>query len=419
MDNSSNSQIPTHPKLRPVEPQWIDYQGQKLLLLRDPMGLAQESILIPQSLVPFVALCDGTRDLSQIRAAVMIRTGMDITLAGVADFVAQLDAALLLENGEFQRVTARILEDYRAASYRTPSHAGLVYPENPVSLREAFDAFCKKAPQNGARASLPTGRLAGMVCPHIDYARGHLTYAALWQRAAPLLENIELAIIFGTDHMGGLGMLTPTRQSYATPLGVLPTEREVVDGLAEALGPEKAFAEELHHLKEHSIELASVWLQHFLRGRRVPVVPVLCGSFHHFVTGEGSPEADPTLTDALDFLRQVVASRRTLVIAAGDLAHVGPAFGDRGSLDAVQRAKLKADDAESIDAICRGDAGAFFTRSRQEANARRICGLSPIYMTLACLDGVRGESLGYDQCPADNQGGSVVSIAGVLLYEGQ
>ena len=63
------------------------------------------------------------------------------------------------------------------------------------------------------------------------------------------------------------------------------------------------------------------------------------------------------------------------------------------------------------------DGDTFLGRSRRESDARRICGLPPIYLTLKLLKGARGESFGYDQCPADADGGSVVSIAGVLLYE--
>ena len=82
------------------------------------------------------------------------------------------------------------------------------------------------------------------------------------------------------------------------------------------------------------------------------------------------------------------------------------------------RAKLTAEDNESIADICRGDPEAFLQRSRNEMDSRRICGLSPIYLALKYLGGnVTGESLGYDQCSADPQGSSVVSIAGVLLYE--
>ena len=70
-----------------------------------------------------------------------------------------------------------------------------------------------------------------------------------------------------------------------------------------------------------------------------------------------------------------------------------------------------------MNAICNGDAASFFEHSRQESDARRICGLSPIYLTLKLLGNARGESMGYAQCPADEQGGSLVSIAGALLYQ--
>ena len=162
-----------------------------------------------------------------------------------------------------------------------------------------------------------------------------------------------------------------------------------------------------------------MWLHHFLDGRACAVVPILCGSFHHFVNGRGHPRDDERIGAALAYLRDATAERRTLVIAAGDLAHMGPAFGDETSLDAIARAKLAAEDSASMEDICGGDAAAFFERSRAELDSRRICGISPIYLMLEMLSdkGLRGESMGYDQCPADSQGGSVVSIAGALLYE--
>jgi hypothetical protein len=257
-----------------------------------------------------------------------------------------------------------------------------------------------------------------MVCPHIDYARGHATYAELWQRARSGLEEIELAIVLGTDHMGGPGTMTLTRQSYATPLGVLPTDVGVVEGVADVLGPDTAFAEEVHHVNEHSIELALVWMQHFLDGRPCRVVPVLCGSFHNFVTGEDDPGSDERIDAAIAALRQATAGRKTLVIAAGDLAHVGPAFGDTDPLDSVALTGLAARDDATISAICDGDSEAFFDGARQELDARRLCGLPPIYLALRYLNDARGEAVGYAQCPADDTGTSVVSIAGVLLYDG-
>jgi hypothetical protein len=37
---------------------------------------------------------------------------------------------------------------------------------------------------------------------------------------------------------------------------------------------------------------------------------------------------------------------------------------------------------------------------------------------LRLLEGTKGDSLGYDQCPADDQNASAVSIVGALLYDG-
>ncbi|HJO83812.1 MAG TPA: AmmeMemoRadiSam system protein B, partial [SAR202 cluster bacterium] len=100
------------------------------------------------------------------------------------------------------------------------------------------------------------------------------------------------------------------------------------------------------------------------------------------------------------------------------LAHVGPAFGDRLPLDADARSNLATADQKSIDAILAGDPEAFLDLSRQEEDARKICGLSAIYLTLRLLQGAQGEAFGYDQCPADDQNGSAVSIVGALLYDG-
>ena len=290
-----------------------------------------------------------------------------------------------------------------------------MYPSDPDELGAAIDAYGAGV-ETPIDAAAPPGRLVGVVSPHIDYERGGTTYAELWQRSAANLEDVELAIILGTDHHGGPGTLTPTRQSYTTPLGVLPTAVDVVDTLAGALGPDRAFAEELHHVTEHSIELAAVWFHHAIGGRPCPVVPVLCGSFGDFVAGEHDPEESEPIESAVACLREAAAGRRTLVIAAADLAHVGPAFGDGAPVDAVGRTALAGQDAASIAAICDGDADAFFSLSRQERDARKICGLSPIYVALRLLGTVRGESLGYVQCPADVSGSSVVSIVGALLY---
>jgi hypothetical protein len=237
----------------------------------------------------------------------------------------------------------------------------------------------------------------------------------VWRAAAQAAQQADLVILFGTDHQGSDGTLTLTRQSYATPWGVLPTDGEVVSVLARALGDDQAFAEELYHRSEHSIELAAVWL-HFIRGGApVPLVPILCGHFGVFVEGRADPASYRPFAVAVDVLREVMASRQTLVVAAADLAHVGPAFGDAHSVDFIARAQLRNADDRLLETIYAGDAAAFLEQLRREGNQRHVCGLPPIYLALRLLGEARGEPAGYDVCPADPQGTSVVTIAGAIL----
>ena len=408
--------IPDKPQLRPVEPNWVDHEGQRFLYLRDPLGMSDLTVLLPQQIAPLVMFMDGERSLSELRSALQQAAGVAVTEGDIRTIVSQLDQALMIENGSYIAAAKRSIAAYRNADFRPPSHAGPVYPDQPEALAETITKYVSLVPTPQPKAT--GGDLAGMLCPHIDYDRGHKTYAALWEAAKPDLSDIELVIILGTDHMGGLGKITPTRQNYATPYGTLPTDIEIVDKLASVIGSKAAFDEEIHHANEHSIELASVWLHHYTRDLEVSVVPILCGSFHHFTSGSRDPSDDENITATLELLREYMAQRRTLVISAGDLAHVGPAFGDAQPLDTGLRAKLRVNDKKSIEAMLNGDPAKFFEISREESDSRRICGLPPTYLMLRLLEGAKGDSFGYDQCPADDQNASAVSIVGALLYDG-
>jgi AmmeMemoRadiSam system protein B len=359
-------------------------------------------------------MLDGTRDLATIQAELTQQVGVEFPADRLGMLLQGMDDSLLLENGAYRVVQAKMVDEYRDAPHRRASHAGLVYPAEPDLLAEDLAGYA-----NGEIVALPsTAKVTGIVSPHIDYDRGGATYSELWRMCADAVQDVDLVIMLGTDHSGGAGRLTLTRQSYATPLGTLPTDLELVDGLAEILGPEHAYAEELHHVNEHSIELALVWMHHYMGGRAVPVLPILCGSFHEFVTENGDPAADDNISAAIQYIREATAGRRTLVVAAGDLAHVGPAFGDAEPIDAEGRESLMSRDEESIAAIRDGDAARFFALSSAEDDSRKICGLSCIYVALRLLEGAKGESVGYQQCAADPEGGSLVSIVGAVLWEG-
>jgi len=221
-----------------------------------------------------------------------------------------------------------------------------------------------------------------------------------------------IVILIGTDHYSP-EPITLTRQRYATPFGVLPTDAAIVDALAHALGEEAAFAGELYHRVEHSLELAAVWLQYVRGNPPCPVIPILVGSFARYIGGE-DPATDPRLEALMTALRQVMDTRRALVVISGDMSHVGPAFGG-APLSESDKAALRRSDEQVIDRMRAGDAAGFFRVIADTGDRQNICGLPPTYVALRLMGAVEGELAGYAQCPADDEGTSVVSICGMVF----
>jgi MEMO1 family protein len=217
-------------------------------------------------------------------------------------------------------------------------------------------------------------------------------------------------VIFGTDHFSEGYPITLTRQNYATPFGVLPTDTGIVDQLAGVLGEEAAFAGELHHRQEHSIELAAVWMHYMRKGRPIHMVPILTGS----LDSGPAPLPGERLDNFLDTLQNAARGRKTIVVAAGDLAHVGPAF-DTEPVTPGNLVLLKDADNELIQAICQGNAEGFYQAIQRVQDRNNVCGVAPIYLTLRLLAPLKGSSQGYAVCPADQANTSVVTVCGVTL----
>lgn len=403
-----------NPKLRAVNVHPIQHENQPMLLLDDPLRLSDTSIAVPRPLAALLMLMDGTRDPSRLEAALQVQAGVRLAPGLLEQLVAGLDAAFLLDNERFRQARAAAVETYRAAPFRPLTLDGASFDGRAemttAQLQGYLDAL-PPAPQFEGEAA----PIRGVISPHIDYQRGGPVYAEVWRAAAEAARQAELVIILGTDHRGGEGTLTLTRQSYATPFGVLPTEQSLVDALAGALGDEAVFGEELNHRQEHSIELAAVWLHLMRGGEAVSLLPILCGSFGAFVAGQGQPADHEPFARAVEVLQPAMAARQTLVMAAADLAHIGPAFGDRHGVDFIGRAQQRNADERLMASICAGDAESFFAQIRDEGDRRHICGLPPIYLTLRILGEVRGQQAGYALCPADPQGLSFVSVAGAIL----
>lgn len=400
------------PKLRLLDFQPVYHHGERMWLLRDPWQLSDNQLIFPQGLAQLLLLCDGTRTPEEIHADLVDLLGADVPYGIIEDSLTQLDRTYLLANERFEQRRIQVLSTYRAQPHRPPALAGPGYPADPTELSSLFNAYL-----NGNNID-ENRTWRGMVSPHIDYQRGGPVYAQVWQRVRRTLREVDLVLIFGTDHNGSPGSITFTRLPYATPYGVLPTDSSLIDRLAAAVGNEYAYAQELNHRNEHSIELSAVWLHRTFREMELepcPMVPILVGSFHHFLSNGIHPADDETFNRFLDTLKQETHGRRVLAVGSVDLAHVGPAFGDGFEMDATRRQRLRESDQHLMEAIARGDATDFFRQIRQVNDRYRICGFAPLYLMLSYLDGKEGVQVAYDQCPADHANTSLVSICGLLL----
>lgn len=391
----------------------IVHEGRAFVLLRDPLQLSDKLLIVPHELLAILALCDGTReDARALRASFELRFGLNIQESVIDELLRALDETMLLDNARYLEACDCVLGEYRQAPFRPPALAGTSYPADRDELRSLLDGFGSGPGRSVKMAARSSDRFA-LVSPHIDYARGGPVYAEVWMRANELVRAADLVVVFGTDHYGGDGELTLTRQNYATPFGILPTATAIVDELAEAIGV-AAFDGELRHRGEHSIELATAWLQYALDGNACEMVPILCGSFASFIRGDADEKTDSAIQGIIEVLRARAKGRRVLYVAAADLAHIGPAFGGE-PVDLPGRASLKEADDELIEHICAGNPHGFLAAIKRVQDCNNVCGVSPIYMMLRMIEGSRGIPAGYDRCPADEDGTSLVSICGVVF----
>ncbi|MCX6045262.1 MAG: AmmeMemoRadiSam system protein B [Chloroflexi bacterium] len=403
-----------YPKLRPLDMRPHTQAGQSYILLRDPTQLSDKNLLVPQFLAAALVYCDGAHDLQAIGRAFERQHGVMLPADLLTELLAALDEALMLENARTAAMRTHTLAAYRQAPFRPPALAGQAYPAEVGALQRLFQRYLDEVvEEERTGASTLVTEARGLLSPHIDYRRGGPVYAQVWKRAAALVKQADVVIMFGTDHYGS-DPFTLTRQNYATPYGVLPTAQWVIDALIDVIGEEAAFAGELRHRGEHSLELVATWLHHMRDGAPCAFVPILCGGFHSFIRNGQAPAADHLINCVIEALGVTTQQQRVAVIASGDLAHVGPAFGGR-PLDQTGRTRLRAADDTLIEEMCYGRADGFFEAIRSVQDRNNVCGVAPIYLTMRLLAATHGECTGYATCPADEHDTSVVTVGGVLF----
>ena len=416
--------LPERPRLRSLEVFPFEQDGQRMVGLRDPSGFTDQVAVLPIPLLDLVSLFDGDHAIDEIRDIMAARHGRRLTAEDVVAVAERLDEAGFLDSPRFARRRRRIEAAFAASPTRPAAHAGGAYAGAAEALREQIAGFFSHADGPGSAPGTalesaaatrgfdprsPQGAtsirrlrdsgIRGLLAPHIDFHRGGAVYAWAYKEVLER-SDADLFVVLGTCHAGMAEPFAATLKSFETPLGAVPADRDFLDALGRRYGGD-LFASEGAHRVEHSIEFQAVMLRWALGDRPFTMVPLLASFLHEAVwTGKGA-EVDARVPRFLAALAETLAAspRRVCVVGGVDLAHVGPRFGDAEPNTPAFLAEVERADRAMLETVTAGYAPAFFASVAADSDARRICGLSPIYTFLRVLPGAHGRLIRYRQWP--------------------
>jgi len=392
-----------NPCVRPLEVVPVRTGEQLAFVVRDPEGLTEEMLVISPLAFYLMALMDGSRSVLDIQVEFARRFGSILPSEKIEELIAQLDSHHLLENENYRGWRKGIIEEFRRLPVREARHAGSAYPGEAEEARRMVDDIIEAADIDWK------GPTVAIVAPHIDIKRGSACFGAAYKTlkadASP-----STFVLLGTSHAPMEQPFCLTKKDFKTPLGVAKNKTEISAALLEKLP--WLGEDEFRHRGEHSIEFQVLFLQHVLRGREFSIVPVLCGSFHRYMEKGEQPESDERVASFLEAMREVLDGCRDAVLVAGaDLSHIGKRFGDGVTMRPEVLDWLREQDKKMLAHVEAGDAAALFEEVAKERDARRICGLPPIWTLLKLLpDNCRGELLKYGQS-VEKETDSVVTFA--------
>ncbi len=393
------------PKLRKVD-RYAHHRGEEqLVVVRDPLGLA-EPFALDADLAPVLDMLDGTRTLAQIRQSLLMTQDLRIPAADLQEFVASLREQGLLDDETFRERWVQTHSDFLEAELRGPTLAGLVYPAQAEALAAQLDAVlpAQVSPAR-TRADSP---LLGVLVPHgpVDHV-GALLNETL--RGLPAPESIEQVVILGTDHGPGLLPYALTNKPYVTPRGTIPAATDLHAALERRVP--WVLREQVRHRDAVSIELAMVVLQHVYGSRCPPVLPVLCGA-----TALSDPERQQERERFELALGGLCEDRPVLWWLSAELSHAGPAYG-RPPLNDSHRFELQERDAALLTALRSADDARIVEVAGREHPQGPPSG-APVLAAAARMlpHGFRGELVRQTSHPAPGDEPGVVSVAGLRLH---
>lgn len=267
---------------------------------------------------------------------------------------------------------------------RRASHAGSWYDASPEKLRKSLSTWLSAASQHGSlgyassvNPSLPGSHpVYSIIAPHAGYS--YSGKAAAYAYAAVDARRFTRVFVLGPSHHVYLADRCAVSDAAVleTPLGDLPVDREVADGLLENADSGARFVRMSADMDaaEHSIEMHLPYIRHVFKDVDVKVVPIVVGSL--------SEEKERSFGKVLS---SWFGDGESFFVISSDFCHWGTRFRyttiDRQSEFIWQ--SIERLDREGMNAIESGDHATFSSYQRRTENT--VCGRHPIGVLMSAL----------------------------------
>ena len=407
-----------YPKLRSVTVFPVTYSGKEMICLKDTTGLAENTIVVPRPAFFIISLLNGENSVTDIQAAYMRRFGDMLFSDHIQKLIDDLDKNLFLEGERFEGYHQRLKAEFKNAPTRRFLHLGEEPHSEPERLKRELASYYSHPDGPGETfPAIPPGNIKGIILPHIDYMRGGPCYA--WgYRAIEALDEVDTFIILGVNHMAAEPLYSVTPKPFETPLGLMDTDRGLVQALIENCDQD-LLEGEFYHRSEHSVELQTVWLKHLYADKDdVKIVPVLCGSFDSFIEQGISPIEKLRVSNFVNGVKDaiVASGKKVCLMASVDLSHIGPQFGDKRPVTRGDLSDIRGADLETLRFVESLDREGFWKGVARDSNKGHICGLSAIYTLLSIMKVREARLLNYSQW-RDEQGWGCVTFAAMVFCQ--
>ena len=409
-----------YPILRNLQYSPLKQGDEQYIVLWDPSGLSSEKLVLPLNFFYLFQFMDGDHSLEQVGAEYLKKYGEFMMPDRLSKLVADLDEKLFLEGDRLKAVQAEAFAAYRKLEVRPMAFARKQYEADPVKLREQIDGFyaSKEGPEKG-KAECAGQTIKGLVAPNFELKDAGPIYAWGYQE---LREGLvpDVFVLIGTCHAGLEGGIAFTDKDFETPFGTVPVNRAIIDLIRKEAG-ETFFAEDISHLREHSLELQLPFLQHALgEGRAISIVPILVDFPPDTLTGGEYQQLFHRIDQFLTITKRAIqaSGQQVCVIGSANLAHIGIRYGDKTPPTDFSFHRCMQIDLEMLKKVEEADPEGFAEFILKEGNQRRILGFGVIFSLMKLLkrDGedFKGQVLRYDRGITD-QFNSTVTYASIVF----